>query len=244
LKTFTQPSLLRANPTPFPSLWCNFDLGKLREGEGTYDTWSYDSVPDLPLAELDGTFRYLSRTGIPYYNGHATFESYHKAFEEILSNAAANHVHLSNAFVNLMRDPILHNSIPSVTGCFFTLPDEYSPIRVGPVGDATHVHFYCDSQSCVLWDLYVHPTGAHCVIARWPDYFGPAFEEEEDEDNPPDNGPKAWFVAPSIEAFILRIWIENQVWYIEHSDYSQRLGRDIPPITPMIQAYINHYRNQ
>jgi uncharacterized protein (TIGR02996 family) len=244
LLIFTQPRMLRANPTPFPSAWKNFDLGSLRECGGTYGSWPYESVPELPLGELRGEFQYLkagpARAGSGGEEGAAR---YRQQFERVLTDAADKGVRLPEVFVKFLGDVALHHTFRSVTDCFFTLPDEYSPLRANPSGEGMHVHFYCDSQSCLLWDLYVHPSGGHCVIARWLDYFDPE-PPDPDDDEPPYTGPRAWFVAPSFEAFLYRVWLENQVWYIEHADFFRRRGQTPPPMTPQIQAYMSHYRNE
>jgi uncharacterized protein (TIGR02996 family) len=244
LMTFTQPRLLRANPTPFPSAWKNFGLGTLRQWQGTYGTWSYDSVPPLPIDELRGDFQYLKamRSG-GRRGGAGNSARYRQRFQQVAADAAAEGVRLPEPFVTFMSDPALQTTFRSVTDCTYTLPDEYSPIRADPSGDGTHVVFYRDSQDCLLWDLYVHASGGHCVIARWPDYFDPD-PPEPDDDEPPYTGPRAWFVAPSFEAFVYRVWVENQVWYIEHADSLRRRGETPPTITPAIQAYMGHYRNR
>jgi uncharacterized protein (TIGR02996 family) len=240
LMTFTQPRILRANPTPFPSAWKHFALGTLRERQGTYGTWSYDSVPALPIDELRGEFQYLraKRSTV-----RRLVAAYRRELERMLADATAKGVRLPEAFVKFMSNRALHGTYRSVTGCYFTLFDEHTPIRANPSGEGMHVHFYSDSQYCLLWDLYVHASGGHCVIARWRDYFEPEPPDPED-DRPPYTGPRAWFVAPSFEAFIYRVWVENQIWSIEHADFLRREEERPPPITPAIQAYMDHYRNQ
>lgn len=239
LMTFTQPRMLRANPTPFPGAWLNFDLGTLREWRGTYGTWSYDALPPLPLNELRGEFQYLKarRSRV-----QRLVAGYQHELERMQADAAKG-VRLPEVFVKFMSNRALHGTYRSVTDCYFTLPDEYTPIRANPSGEGVHVHFYRDSQDCVLWDLYVHASGSHCVIARWFDYFEPEPPDPED-DRPPYTGPRAWFVAPSFEAFVYRVWIENQIWYIQHADYLRGEGETPPASTPAIQAYMDHYRNR
>jgi uncharacterized protein (TIGR02996 family) len=244
LMIFTQPQMLRANPTPFPSAWWNFGLGSLRESRGTYQLWPYDSVPTLPLDELRGEFQYLTaeRTS-GGQDGEEYSALYRQTFEWMLADAAEKGVRLPEAFVKFMSDRALSSAFPSVTSCYFSFPDEDRPIQATPSGEGMHVHFYCDSQGCILWDLYVHPSGGHCVIARFLDYLNPE-PPDPDDDQPPYTGPRAWFVAPSFEAFVYRVWMENQIWYIEHADFLRQRGETPPPITPAIQSYIDHYRNQ
>jgi uncharacterized protein (TIGR02996 family) len=244
LLTFTQPRMLRANPTPYPSAWKNFGLGTLRETRGTYGTWPYDSVPTLPVDELRGEFQYLNASrprGRRAGGGNAA--RYRRQFEQMLADAAGKGVRLPEAFVAFKRDTAFQSTFRSPTGCGFAFPDEYSPIRASPSGEGMHIHFFCDSQSCLLWDLYVHASGGHCVIARNLEFFNPE-PRDPDEYGPPSREPGAWFVAPSFEAFIYRVWVENQIWYIENAAFLRSQGKKPPPITPEIQAYMDHYRNR
>jgi uncharacterized protein (TIGR02996 family) len=243
LLIFTQPRMLRANPTPFPSAWINFGLGSVRERQGTYGTWPYDSIPPLKIEELRGEFQYLDRLTVRPSAGDEEHLADHRSeFARMVADASQRGLTLPDVFVRFMSDPGLNSTIDSVTGCSFTLPDEFSPIRESPKGEGTHVHFYCDSQSCVLWDLLIHRNGAHCVIARSLDFFDPQPPDPHD-DQPLYDGPRAWFVAPSFETFLYRVWVENQIWYVEHSDYLRETGESPPPITPALQAYMDHYRN-
>jgi uncharacterized protein (TIGR02996 family) len=238
LLTFTQPRMLRANPTPLPSAWNNFGLGALRPAEGTYGRWHYHSLPALPVDELRGEFQYLPARRQSGRKGNPA--RYRQQLEQMKSDADWRGLRLPAAFVSFMSDPALHRKFPSVTDCFFTLPDDESPIRVNPSGEGWHVHFYCDSQFCLLWDLLIHPKGGHCVIARLVDYFDRA-PPDADDDQTSSTGPRAWFVAPSFEAFVYRVWVENQVWDAAHADFRRRSGTR-PPITPEIQSYMDHYR--
>jgi uncharacterized protein (TIGR02996 family) len=243
LMIFTQPRMLRANPTPFPSAWKNFDLGSLREEDGTYGTWPYDSIPALQVQEMRGEFQYLTVRRTPADRGDdRTSPRYRQKFERMLSDAAGKGIRLPEVFVKFMNNPDLHNTYRSVTDCFFTFPDDNLPIRTNSFGNALHVFFYSDSQDCLHWDLYVHPSGGHCVIARWLEYFDAA-PPEPDNDRASPSEPRAWFVAPSFEAFVFRVWLENQIWYIEHADFLRRRGETPPAITPAIQAYMDHYRS-
>jgi hypothetical protein len=186
---------------------------------------------------MRGQFQYLKLNRPKAKRGDASISPRHRQeFKRMLADAAQKGVRLPEAFVAFMKDPALQNTFRSVTDCGFTFPGEYAPIQAGPSGEGMHVHFYCDSQSCVLWDLYIHASGAHCVITRWLEYFEPTQPD-------PDNEQHPWFVAPSFEAFVFRVWLENQVWDIEHADFLRRRGETPPPITAAIQAYMDHYRN-
>lgn len=235
LATFTQPQMLRANPTPFPSLWINFDLGKLRPGENTYDRWPYESLPPVAnVGPMDGFFA-------PDPSNPSDPKKDRSMYKRVEKDVAKLGVSLPPAFVKLMKDGVPQFALRSPTDCFFSLPDDYTRVRRAKSGEAVHVHFFCDSQSCVLWDLYIHSTGAHCVIARDLEYFGPL--DPEDDLSQSDSG--AWFVAPSLEAFIRRIWIENNVWYQENPDISDDDNGDVPTVSSkVIDDYIAHYRRK
>ena len=116
-------------------------------------------------------------------------------------------------------------------------------------GGGYHVGFYCDSQGVLLWDLYLHPSGGHCVIACEPDDedfedLEPEDLDPEDDEPAPSTPPRAWFVAPSFEAFVYRIWLENELWYFAHADFLRQQGRPVPPLTPALQAYLSHYERR
>lgn len=223
LHAVTQPRLLRANPTPFPSVWINFSLGKLRPGEGTYASWPYDSLPPLSLEGVRGEHPYFERK-------RGTTKR--REFARTLEDSAELGVRLPAGFLKLMERRVPEFALRSPTDCFFALPDDYTRVRRDPAGGGVTVHFFCDSQSCVLWDLYVHASGAHCVIARDVDYY--ATNSASDA--------AAWFVAPSLEAFVYRTWLENQIWYILNDDFVRGEGDTPPPVTPALQAYMDHYR--
>jgi uncharacterized protein (TIGR02996 family) len=235
LMTFTQPGMLLANPTPFSPLWINFSLGKIRPGQHTYDSWPYESLPPLQeLGTMDGFFA-------PDPENPHDPKEHRRKYNRMTKDIDKLGIRLPPAFAALMKDRVPQFAVRSPTDCFFDLPDDFTRVRLAKSGDAAHVHFFCDSQSCMLWDLYIHKTGAHCVVARNLDYF----ESLDPEDDPPPSGPGAWFVAPSLELFIHRIWIENNAWYHEHADaFDDGDGGSPPAQSKMIDDYVNHYRKQ
>lgn len=229
----TQPLRLRANPTPYPAGWLNSPLDGLRDEGGTYGGWGYETVPPLPIAELRGEFQYLrDMPGRPEGDGA---ERRKERLEATRAEAARFGVVLPQSFVRFMSDAALPVAIDSPTDCYFTLPRADEPVRMGPHGEGVHVVFYADSQYCLVWDLYLHPHGGHCVVARSPDEPDP-----EDGEDPVGDGPRAWFVAPSFEAFVWRVAVESQVWYDTHAGSFP--GRVSAAMEPAIRAYRDHYR--
>ena len=152
-----------------------------------------------------------------------------------------------------MNDPSIQH-IPSCTDCGLDRSWDAAPVE-GPPGSRV-LPFYIDSQGCLTWYLYLTPDGYSAVVAsgaflcnpwwymaqRNPDAqldnFPPPTEpgEGERDEEPAD----FTFVAPSVEAFLYRWWLENALWHKlvrPNSDYF-----DATPITPDEQAYIDFYR--
>lgn len=241
LHRFTQPKMLRANPTPFPAVWMGTDLDDIREGDGTYDGWEYHTLPPLPTGEFLGTFEYLGPPALTEQLAQYAPQR-QQQWDTFRQQALETGLHLPPGFVEFMSHPSRQFSIRSCTDNYFTLPTKYDPVRSAVSGRGVHVLFYADSQYCLLWDLFLHPSGAHCVIARDPDSFAPE-PADPDEDEPVGTGPRVWFVAPSFEAFVYREWIENRIWFSLYPNFYTERGEAVPPVTPAIQAYIDHYRN-
>ncbi|HLW64616.1 MAG TPA: hypothetical protein VKS79_04800 [Gemmataceae bacterium] len=111
------------------------------------------------------------------------------------------------------------------------------------VDDAGGIYatFLIDSQYSLLWDLYVHPAGAHCIIARRPE---PEAFDTGGSSIEPATPTTAWFVAPSFEAFIYRIWLENELWKYAHGESLRQADRHVPSLTRSLQRYIDHYDQQ
>ena len=231
LHRFTQPQVLRANPTPFPAAWLGFGLGDLRPRQGTYGGYDYHALPPLPADEVFGGFDYLG-TGLIERPGGAEYaHRYQGQLDQLRTEAFDTGLPLPVAFLNLMADYRRLDGQSSVTDCCFTLPNEEDPIRSAHSGEGMHVLFYADSQYCLLWDLFVHRNGAACVIARSPEHFNPEF---------PEARQRAWFVAPSFEAFVRRVWMENQAWHVLQRSPNPNIER--LPVPTAVQAYIDHYR--
>jgi uncharacterized protein (TIGR02996 family) len=253
LAVFTQPRLLRANPTPFPAVWKGTGLGRYRPCDSTYCSWPYDTLPDLPVGEFRGEFQWLALARPPQggRRGSAADPEGRESLQRLVSKVKGQGLRLPESFLRLMASDLLPRAIRSVTDCRFELPVGAVPDPTG--GGGFRLTFYCDSQDVLLWDLYVHPSGGHCVIARWPD--DDEYEDvdeveyeddEDDEDDEPEApaGPRAWFVAPSFEAFVYRVRLENELWFVAHADFLRRQGRPEPPLTPALQAYLRHYERQ
>jgi uncharacterized protein (TIGR02996 family) len=251
LAVFTQPRLLRANPTPFPASWKGTGLGRHRPCDATYCSWPYAALPALPVDQFRGEFQWLppapaGRVG----RGRSGADSGGpQRLQRLAAAVTGQGLRLPESFLRFMADDGLQRAIRSVTDCYFELPEVAVP---DPAGDGgSHLTFYCDSQDVLIWTLYAHPSGGHCVVACWPDYFGPLedlepveYEDDEDDEDEPYTGPQAWFVAPSFESFVYRVWLENELWHVAHGDFLRRQGRPVPALSPAMQAYLGHYERQ
>jgi uncharacterized protein (TIGR02996 family) len=247
LAVFTQPRLLRANPTPFPGAWWGTDLGRYRPCGSTYCTWPYESLPALPVDQFRGEFQWLplapaGRTGRARSGAGATAR---QGLQRLETAVTGQGLRLPDSFRRFLAAGELQSAIPSVTDCFFEMPEQPYPDEAG--GGGFDLTFFCDSQDVLLWSLYLHPSGGHCVVAREPepiDLSEDLDDEDDDEtDDEPkaDTGPRAWFVAPSFESFVYRVWMETYLWYFAHADFLRQQGRRVPSLTPSMQAYLTHY---
>lgn len=243
LDVFAQPRMLLANPTPYLSAWRNFGLGRLRpcEPAATYDSWPYESLPEMKHSDLRNALSFLSdwppdiasRDMGPENEGEAERNVDERQLEETLSHAADLGFRLPNAYRTLLLDSRLQ--FPSATGCYFHSSD----LQLASLSDAVSLPFYTDSQDCLVWDLCVHKSGSHCIIARVPEALLKR-RKRKDAKN-----PSAWFVAPTLEAFLLRMWIENQVDRIVGRRRLCELldvpFEEPPPPPSCVRAYMEYY---
>lgn len=224
LARFEQPHLLRVNPTPFPAEWIGTEIPGAREADGTYGGSRYRSLPPLPVEQFAGNWKWLlPARHRPQAAKHGT---------RLARLAKAGGLTLPPGFVAFANDTAAQALIRSNTDCFFDWADELAD---GPAEDGgSLIRFYADSQGCVFWYLYATPTGYSCVVAS-PNFYG---DDEAEEEAPGE----VYFCAPSFEAFIYRTWIENEIW-LRLVDPSFDF-HDPRPMTPAMQAYLDHYRRK
>ena len=232
LRRFDQPHLMRANPTPFPAQWLGTDIPGSRDTDATYEGSGYQSLPPLPVEQFRGDWQWLLPAG------HTPRPTKHG--DRLARLAEARGLTLPPGFVAFANDAAAQTLVRSSTDCYF---DWAKGVADSPAGEGgSLVRFYADSQGCLYWYLYATPTGYSCVVASPNYYEGRAGgDDEDDEWEEEEEEPGAvWYCAPSFEAFIYRTWIENEIWY--------RLANpafdfhDPRPLTPEMQAYIDHYR--
>jgi uncharacterized protein (TIGR02996 family) len=232
LLRFEQPSLLRTPPLPLEAAWWSVDLGEARPASGTYQRYSYASLPDVD-PEL--------ACGLGWLEELPTHERDRPApWEEVQRRAEELGYALPGEFVALFREQLpLREVIRSCTDCTFLLdPELWGPVE--HLGGLL-VPFYNDSQSCVSWALWLHRSGAQAVLSFHLE-FG---EDEDSEEIPPDsvrfndNVRAGWFAfaSPSLSSFVYRMALENQIWF-------GLFGRDEGPLTPAQRRYLDHYRRE
>ncbi|MFF2629850.1 hypothetical protein ACFVUN_29305 [Kitasatospora griseola] len=210
----------------FPAEWCNTDLGEYRECAGTYERYPYDSVPPLDPARFTGSFDWL---GGPSGRPSSVVDEV-----EILEAAVARvGLTLPADFLTYHRDERLALSLDtaSPTGCWqnFSVPIP-SPVESG----AYLVRFFRDQQDCVMWYLYLRPTGETFVVHSWRDF---EFELEGDDEAEPEEegteGDGIRWCAPSFEEFAHRYWVEGRIALAGYQDE--------PLEDPQLSAYAEHY---
>ncbi|MFD4591473.1 hypothetical protein [Streptomyces rubiginosohelvolus] len=216
----------------FDAAWCATDLGKYRACRYTYEQYSLDSLPPLDSSQFTGAFPWLGEAGdsIP----RQVIE-----LNGLARDLAAKGLTLPRDFVTFQTTENLYGSLDevSVTGCWTNLSDPLpSPVEPG----AFLVRFFRDQQDCVIWYLYLRPTGEAFVVYSALDYefeYEARRDGEETqtdlEDAEQQRAAILW-CAPSFEEFAHRFWIENRLWRAVNSGES-------PVLEPRLQDYLNHY---
>jgi hypothetical protein len=84
----------------------------------------------------------------------------------------------------------------------------------------------------LFWYVYLTRAGDHAVVAS-ESFFGTKEEEWDDED---ERSQDVALVAESLEVFMWRFWIENEIWRAAHYDKV--------PIEQPGKAYVAEYRRK
>jgi hypothetical protein len=243
---------MRPDETPFKTGWYGSRLEGYRDEPDlsyTYSGYRYESLPPVPKEQFHGRFQWLTESSKPLilrdsrrYESDIRHERawvhYLERFEQ---ESPAGLVHLRESalrkgivipedFYTLFSSVKVIGQIKSCTDCFFSVSDLI--FHENP-DFGCMIRFYEDSQTCLLWYLYILPSGDHCIVVS-PRYFSdswylPAVNFFGDEE-----GEEILFCAESLEEFIYRIWIENQIWY--HLSWLRL------PLTETQRAYAEHYK--
>lgn len=247
LSRFDQPRVMLANPTPFPVGWWGVGLTGIRDFDATYQFFAYDSLPPLRHPPLRGTFDWLPKPieEIDLNPRAATDEEAYKLhLNRLIRHLSDNGLTVPLDFLRWMTDRLVW-CIPSCTGCSPFRSWDAAPAE-GPPGSRV-LPFYIDSQGCITWYLYLTPDGFFCVVAGgahlcngWHRMARDNPSAPLDIATPPAGAVDLVVVAPSVEAFFYRWWLENTLW---NKLVDPQLDfYDPTPITPEEQAYIDFYR--
>jgi hypothetical protein len=136
-------------------------------------------------------------------------------------------------FITFQTRSELHLALDevSVTGCWSDVSGPLaSPVEPG----AYLVRFLRDQQDCVLWYLYLRPSGETFVVNSYYLAYYLDYRDEDGEDwQAPDSdffagdlSDEIFWCAPTFEQFAYRFWVENRLWQALHED-NQILDADL-----------------
>ena len=247
LARFDQPGVMLANPTPFPAAWWGIGLPGVRDFDATYSHFLYETLPPLRRARFTGTFDWLKKPteGRQVGPDSAARETEYRTHLNLLLR------HLSDRGLTVpadlprwMTDDSVR-CIPSSTDCGIYRSWDVALVEEPP--GSRVLPFYIDSQGCITWYLYLAPEGYSAVLAsgahlcnNWRRSARANSSAPFDNAASPEDPATFAFVAPSVEAFFYRWWLENTLWFkLVAPDLD---CYDPTPITPDEQAYIDYYR--
>jgi hypothetical protein len=199
--------------SPFQLAWMSFNLGDVRECDGTYCFYAYESLPQLDTSLFRGDFKWL----MPKDQRVEAMTEIHQPsddhqqkmlanLEAIKSQAQSIGLQLPAEFVAFMNSLELQHEIPSCTACYFDLPEK---IIKNPLEDGYFIRFMNDQQDVLLWYLYLRPNGNHCITVSNVYIDEVDFSQMNLE---AFKGAVA-FCAPAFEEFVYRFWLENKIWF-------------------------------
>lgn len=203
--------------SPFRSAWWSFDLGKHRPCDGTYQLYTAEQIPPIDARRFTGDFAWLRPA-----RGRT------RASRAPALVAAANQlgVALPAALVRFITDRALQDAVPSCTACEWDPSSAPVPCRVVP--GAFTVRVLRDQQDCLFWYIHLLPDGdAHVLCSPIP------FDDPALAVSPATVEANTWWVAPDLETFVYRFWIENTIW--------GQLNSRAPELTPEQREYLEFY---
>jgi hypothetical protein len=226
---------------PFPPVWIGGDLGDFRSCDSTYCRFDYRLLPRLPTYQFDGTFSWLRRHPSPLEydsrfagawgkDGPSQWKVKAERIRPDLLKAARDcGVTIPDTYMTLLFDVDLVSMMRFPTDCYFRLSKTIISNR-GPQG-GHFVHFLSDSQNCYEWYLFVDPKDRHCVVASFEDLSQSTLPERFWE----NDRQEIVYCARSFEAFVFRLWIENEIWF--------RLEDQDQPLTDEMVEYLRASRD-
>ncbi|MBW5482747.1 hypothetical protein [Streptomyces bambusae] len=213
----------------FPSGWCATDLGPYRPCEFTYEVYPPESLPPVDPARLDGRFGWRGGPG-----EHPSEHTGHLVSLE--AELAALGLRLPEDFRTCYGSDRLAGMCDevSVTACWTDLSGALeSPVEDG----ARLVRFLRDQQDCVIWYLYLRPSGESFVVCSHLDLEW-GYRELAQEDIAGFRAAAAQSLvrcATSFEEFAFRFVVENELWM----HLNETGGK--AALAPHLREYLDHY---
>jgi uncharacterized protein (TIGR02996 family) len=236
LLQFEQPSLLRTPPLPLPAVWWASDLGEYRRSQGTYERYSYASLPDLDLERASGLDWLSSQPRTRVKREEQPLRALQRRVKKLGYT-------LPPEMVAVFRQHLpVRPVITSFTNATFDIsPELWRPV---PLLGGLLVPFYKDPMSVVSWGLWLHRSGAQAVLSFLLQFgldepSGPQQEPPLPDLVPFDDERGAGrfeFVSPSFTSFLYRLQLECQIWYALLG-----MGGPARVFTPEQQRYLEHY---
>jgi uncharacterized protein (TIGR02996 family) len=247
LARFDQPRVMLANPTPFPAAWWGLALPGIRDFEEDFRRFPYDTLPPLSYPPFNGSFDWLSKpSGVINLDTHPAEDdaAYRTHLARLVPHLTDNGLTAPSDFLRLMTDQSVRR-ILSCVGCYPKRPWD-ATLAEGPSGSRV-LPFYFDMEDCITWYLYLTPEGYHAVVAGRTSLCNHWYPVScQIPDLPLDIATSQGeavdfdFVAPTVEAFFYRWWLEKSLRLksIEPGSYLH----DPTLITTEEQAYMDFYR--
>ncbi len=140
----------------------------------------------------------------------------------------------SETLARLFEDSAFQSRILTCTGCYLELSEQLVPIptRGDSGSDGYLLRFLHDSQCCYIWYLWLSPREPAGVVAAPYFYEKEYFDALQDEEAPVEYDKafkEAVLCAHSLEEFLYRFWIENQIWYAQYRKLS---------LSPLMAGYL------
>lgn len=218
-----------AESVRFSTGWCATDLGRFRPCDSTYEFYPLDSLPPLDAVGLDGGFEWLGdgSTGPSEHAAHLA------ALERELATVGLAMPSDFAAFYSSGRLCSAFDEV-SVTGCWTDLSAALrSPAEEG----ARLVRFMRDQQDCVIWYLYLRPSGEAFVVCSHLELESVEAWSAGDRAEELREAAAGSLIrcADSFEEFAYRFVVENELWMQLNSAGTE--GQ----LSPRLQAYADHY---
>ncbi len=199
--------------------WITAGHSELWGCDSTYCTVPYSILPSVDEASddmrwLDNVSPKLKRV----IENTCTLDSGDNEIgntEEVFAAVQRHGLNLPESFTRFLREPALQQKVPTCTDCILELSEE--PIRVNESDGDFLLRFMNDSQSCVLWYLYMTRGEESRVLASFYFLERDIFDAMEYEDiRHSQLLDEACICAGSFTEFIYRFWVENTIWYSLH----------------------------